>query len=1564
MRTFRTLALLTSSVVLFSANVATDTDLQNAIINANAGLDETINFLNSITLTGAIAPNLRPVNVDPGFSPTSNAITINGNNFSLGGSNTFRGFFVRGGTVNINNLSFSSNLSQGGVGGQVGGGGGGGIGGALIVGTGATVTVVNPSFVNSKAQGGNGGIPGTAGNNDPLAGGGGGLGGAGGIGGFFAGGGGGGLDFQGGNNSIPGGNSSGAGGGGVGSIGGNCVGDTPGNGGNNYAGSGGGAGGVAFLDNGSPGANGGGGGGGHDSDGLTGPGGAGGAGGIGGGGGGGGATSQNQSFGGAGGDFGGGGGGGFQGSAGGAGGFSGGGGCGGNTEPFTPQLNAGPGGNGGFGGGGGGGGGGPTGVGVFPGAGGVGGFGGGNGDNGSLAGGFGPNGAGGGGAGFGGAIFLQNSSNLTIQGAPSFSGNSVVAGVSGGGNATNGSALGADIFMMSSSLLTFDITNTLTLANPIESDQGAGGGSTTAGGLTKSGPGTLDFATYNLANTYTGTTTINDGILKIASDQNLGAVANPIVMNTGVGVSPILQIAGNVVTARSTTVNGTQTATFQILSGASLMDSGPIFLNGANLAVDTALGTSSTLSGIISGTGSLTKQNGGVLTLSGASPNIYTGLTTVNGGTLLLDKPANIQAVGGDTVINGGLLICGASNQLPFTSTVTLNGGAFDLSGNPTTIGTLIYDGGTLAQGGAILSLSSPTNALTMRNTVITGDISLTHGGSVVFDATNNGTALITGGVNLNGYNVDFDIADGTAPIDMLISGVISSGGVLTKTGRGTLYLLGQNTYSGGTRILDGVLQGNTNSLQGNIVDHATLIFYQDFDGTYNGNIRGWGQLIKNGLGTVTLVGKNTYSGGTIINSGALEGNTRSLQKNILNDATIIFNQTSRGAFKGVISGTGDLIKIGKGMLVIRKKQHYTGQTFIEQGKLRVNGGGKIAGDIVDNSVLIFQQNNNASYSGNISGVGKVIKRGQGTLALKGTNTYTCGTKIIAGALKGNTQSITGNIVDNATLIFDQKFNAIFSGNISGKGELIKTGNATLTLTGDNTYTGGTIVKQGKLKGNIPDMGDNIVNEGIVVHEGNGHFNGTMKGKGEVHVTGRLGGSGTTTSLTVKRGGRIAPGNSIGTLKVSHDYTQEKGSTYELEVGKKSDLIQVSGKSHLKGGTVDVDIIESDFAINKPYVILKAKKGLKGAFDKARLDHPYLTPVLSYDDHHTYMTLKSDFGKFAKNSNEAQVAEQLDGHPSTHFDFSHSLNKLSGEQYTNLIYIAQQSDQRFIQRIYYPLARRIGTECQPIEGNKTKIWTDGQWGRSHQHNDDHAKGYKSNDWNFSLGIHRYIGTQGTIGIAGAYEQNHVDFKAGGVGHCHTILGALYGAYNPDPIYIISNLVAGYSHDKVKRPIHSKRIAGYPKINHVTFYTEIGGNIFTGCGSLQPFAGLEVQHYHRSSFEEHGRHALKVKDRNVNPLNSRLGLHLATLAWCEFTFGADVAWLHRFYFHKDKIRAKFRKFGHEFNVEGVDEHHDAFQGSLNFTAALPKNVDLFAEASGQVWSHFYSYTFTGGLSFSW
>jgi hypothetical protein len=81
-----------------------------------------------------------------------------------------------------------------------------------------------------------------------------------------------------------------------------------------------------------------------------------------------------------------------------------------------------------------------------------------------------------------------------------------------------------------------------------------------------------------------------------------------------------------------------------------------------------------------------------------------------------------------------------------------------------------------------------------------------------------------------------------------------------------------------------------------------------------------------------------------------------------------------------------------------------------------------------------------------------------------GTNNYQGGTLISGGSLVGNTQSLTGNIINNASLIFDQATDATFNGNISGSGNVIKNNTGKLILAGVNNFTGGTITNAGQLQ--------------------------------------------------------------------------------------------------------------------------------------------------------------------------------------------------------------------------------------------------------------------------------------------------------------------------------------------------------------------------------------------------------------------------------------------------------------------------------------------------------------------
>ena len=104
----------------------------------------------------------------------------------------------------------------------------------------------------------------------------------------------------------------------------------------------------------------------------------------------------------------------------------------------------------------------------------------------------------------------------------------------------------------------------------------------------------------------------------------------------------------------------------------------------------------------------------------------------------------------------------------------------------------------------------------------------------------------------------------------------------------------------------------------------------------------------------------------------------------------------------------------------------------------------------------------------NGTGALALTKSGTGTLTLTGTNTYTGGTTISAGTLQlGNataTGSIVGNIIDNAYCSSIDRYGFGFNGAISGTGSVVQTGPGTVTLSGNNTYTGVTTGAPGRCR--------------------------------------------------------------------------------------------------------------------------------------------------------------------------------------------------------------------------------------------------------------------------------------------------------------------------------------------------------------------------------------------------------------------------------------------------------------------------------------------------------------------
>jgi autotransporter-associated beta strand protein len=186
-----------------------------------------------------------------------------------------------------------------------------------------------------------------------------------------------------------------------------------------------------------------------------------------------------------------------------------------------------------------------------------------------------------------------------------------------------------------------------------------------------------------------------------------------------------------------------------------------------------------------------------------------------------------------------------------------------------------------------------------------------------------------------------------------------SGAGKWILTGTNT-YTGGTTIANGLLQIGAGAASGNIGN--GNIINNGALNFNRSGILTVSGGITGTGALTNDGSGTVILVADNTYSGGTTINAGTLQignggasGKLNAAQP-VINNGTLVFNSSSNFTLNGNISGSGSLVKNGSGTLTLNGASAYTGTTGITNGNLFVNGVSASASTTVYNTGGFFRK--------------------------------------------------------------------------------------------------------------------------------------------------------------------------------------------------------------------------------------------------------------------------------------------------------------------------------------------------------------------------------------------------------------------------------------------------------------------------------------------------------------------------------------------------------------------------------------------------------------------------------
>jgi outer membrane autotransporter protein len=781
--------------------------------------------------------------------------------------------------------------------------------------------------------------------------------------------------------------------------------------------------------------------------------------------------------------------------------------------------------------------------------------------------------------------------------------------------------------------------NTLTLGSIADGTFGGTIGGT--GGIVKNGSGT---ETLTGANTYTGDTTINAGTLALGAGGSLAAGGNVLLFGSG-AVFDITNAGANQTVGALSGVAGST-----IALGANSLSFGD--------SMDRIVASS------ISGSGGLVKNGAGVVTLSGASN--YSGGTTVNAGGLVVGSNS---ALGSGTLTVGGAAVLDSSVATTLANNVVLNANLTVLGSNNLTLnGSLSGTGGLTKDGAATLTLNG-TNTYTGGTQINAGTLALGANASLsasgivnvangaTFDlSAGSGTqtfGTLTGGGTINlGANV-LTIGDAT---DGTFSGSIGGNGSVVKEGTGTETLTGTNTYSGATTINAGTLAlGAGGSLSAttdvNLVNAGagfdisgatgatsigslsgsagttvtlganTLTLGTGQDATYAGAISGGGGLVKTGASTQTLTGANTYAGGTTLNGGTLS----------------VSSDSNLGLSGAAIDFEGGTLQV-------------TGTSY-QQTNRNIAWGAGGGFDIAD-------AGNTFTVSQPLNGAGALVKLGAGTLVLTGSNTYTGGTTVNGGTLQGDSNSLQGDIADNARVVFVQASDGTYGGQVSGSGSLVKDGAGVLVLTGPNNYRGGTSVIAGTLQGDSASLHGDIANNATVVFKQttNGAYTGALTGngvldkdgagvltlsgnggaytgntqlrEGGLQVDGSLGGSlavqsgtvlsgtGSVGSTTIASGATLAPGNAVspkGTLTVNGNLSLASGSTFQVHtdaVGGTSS-VHATGAASVAGTVLDVGQ-NGTYSLSTRYGILSADGGVSGTFGTVTSNLAFLAPSLEY----------------------------------------------------------------------------------------------------------------------------------------------------------------------------------------------------------------------------------------------------------------------------------------------------------------------------------------------------------------
>lgn len=577
---------------------------------------------------------------------------------------------------------------------------------------------------------------------------------------------------------------------------------------------------------------------------------------------------------------------------------------------------------------------------------------------------------------------------------------------------------------------------------------------------------------------------------------------------------------------------------------------------GSRLSIDLSSNNpamATTLSQQLAGDGVL--EFVGIRTASFSGNNAgYSGTVHVGSGSSIALSDAG-QSGTGIHDVNGQVRFTGASD-FSFLNTITGNGGLyFDGSGavtlggnNEAYSGTLTINDGTLVAAG---SQSTGSGELSVE---LNGTLRLDNGaqdsvllndlyGAGLIVKRGTGTTTLTGGSNFNGTArieqgalrvgllddlgaLPADVSAGAALIldyndttPLVVNTLINGQGQFIKEGSGLVVVDAANTYTGGTVVRAGRLGLNdgqglgTGTVQ---VDSGAIL---GIGGVLLANaVTGTGQIIKTANNQATITGNNTgFTGELRVEQGVISvQDVAALGAGIVDlDAGTelrISNATDQ-VFSTALYGEGDVIKSGAGRLIINGTNAFIGDLNIEGGTLQVDGSGSSGFgniDLASGTTLNLHAQNGRAISNTLSGAGQVVKTGAGFMSVLNGGQYSGGTSLQQGGLRVTdladlgTGAITSAAGTTLVLNHSDPANMVVGTIMQGAGAFQKEGTGIVVVNAPNTFTGGTVIQEGRLGlnfGNALGTGAIQVASGAILGIGNIALANNVTGTGQIIKT-------------------------------------------------------------------------------------------------------------------------------------------------------------------------------------------------------------------------------------------------------------------------------------------------------------------------------------------------------------------------------------------------------------------------------------------------------------------------------